>query len=350
MARLSDSADGCARLHPIDDAATGVKGVIAIDSTVLGPAAGGCRLWHYADDDAMRTDAVRLARGMSFKNAMAGLPFGGGKAVLQRPAGDIDRATLFRVFAEAVEALGGDYITAEDVGTTVADMKQVRERTRHVAGLDAAPGKAGGDPSPWTALGVFEAMKVAARFALDSDLRGLTVAVQGTGSVGAALCRLLADAGATLVIADVDSRRLAGLAAVHDARIVGVDDIVGVEADIFAPCALGAVLDARSIPLLKAKVVCGAANNQLATDADGERLVARGITYAPDYLVNAGGIINVSAEYLGETTQQVQERVLGIGARLHTVLSQAALEKRSSHVVADEIAGQIIAEAAKRAA
>ena len=181
----------CVRLH---DSASGLDGVIAIHSTALGPGAGGCRLWSYADMDAVLADALRLAEGMSYKNALAGLPFGGAKAVLRRPDGEFDRALLFRAFGEAVERLGGLYVTAEDVGTSVEDMEEVARVSRHVAGLGARDGRAGGDPSPWTALGVFEAMKAAARFALASDLDGLTVAVQGTGNVGAELCRRLADA------------------------------------------------------------------------------------------------------------------------------------------------------------
>lgn len=179
------------RLQIIHDVETGVRGVIAIDSTALGPAAGGCRLWHYESHADLAADAIRLARGMSYKNAVAGLPFGGGKAVLQRPTGDFDRTAVFRVFAKAVAALDGQYVTAEDVGTTVADMQIVSERTKYVAGLKAKPGMAGGDPSPWTALGVFEAMKAAAAMRLQSELEGLTVAVQGVGSVGRGLCRLL---------------------------------------------------------------------------------------------------------------------------------------------------------------
>jgi leucine dehydrogenase len=350
MVRSSYDTGFPERQYVIDDADTGVRGIIAIHSTALGPAAGGCRFWHYDSDTDMVEDAVRLARGMSYKNAMAGLPFGGGKAVLQRPKGNFDRAAVFRVFAEAVERLGGDYVTAEDVGTTINDMKAIRLHTRYVAGLDPKPGKAGGDPSPWTALGVFESMKVAARFALNADLGDLTIAVQGTGNVGAGLCSLLAQAGAKLVIADIDPTRRNVLAAVHDAKIVGIDKIVGVEADIFAPCALGGALNAQTIPLLKAKVVCGSANNQLATPADGEALRARGISYAPDYVVNVGGIINVAAEYLGETTEQVRERVHRIGGRVRTVLEQASREGLPVHVVADRLAQQIITEGSKLAA
>jgi leucine dehydrogenase len=290
----------------------------------------------------MSHDAARLARGMSYKNALAGLPFGGGKAVIKRPVGDFDRVALFRAFANAVAALEGRYITAEDVGTSIEDMNTVRQRTPHVAGLEPKPGKAGGDPSPWTALGVFESMQTAANFTFGSDLGGLTIAVQGVGNVGANLCRLVKKAEGRLIIADVDRARASLLAKELDAQVVSVNEIHSVEADIFAPCALGAVLNDHTIPSLKARLVCGGANNQLATDKDGEALLAREIVYAPDYLVNAGGIINVAAEYLGETTEQVRERVGQIANRLTTVLATADRNKQPPHIVADEMAEQII--------
>jgi leucine dehydrogenase len=329
-------------LHLINDAQSGLNGVIAIHSTALGPAAGGCRFWHYDSNQEMMRDAARLARGMSYKNALAGLPFGGGKAVLRRPVGDFDRAALFGAFAHAVASLEGSYITAEDVGTSIEDMNTVRQRTSYVAGLEPKPGKAGGDPSPWTALGVFESMQTAANFTFGSDLGGLTVAVQGVGNVGANLCRLVYKAGGRLVIADVDCARVNRVAKELDAKVVGVDEIHSVEADIFAPCALGAALNDRTIPSLKARLVCGGANNQLATDKDGDALLAREIVYAPDYLVNAGGIMNVAAEYLGETTEQVRERVGQIASRLATILAVADRTKQPPHIVADEMAEQII--------
>jgi leucine dehydrogenase len=328
--------------HIINNEQSGLSGIIAIHSTALGPAAGGCRFWTYNSDKEMSHDAARLARGMSYKNALAGLPFGGGKAVLRRPAGDFDRVALFRAFANAVAALEGRYITAEDVGTSIEDMNTVRQRTPYVAGLEPKPGKAGGDPSPWTALGVFESMQVAANFTFGSDLGGLTVAVQGIGNVGANLCRLVKKAGSRLIIADVDRARVSLLAKELDAEVVNVNEIHSVETDIFAPCALGAVLNDQTIPSLKARLVCGGANNQLATDKDGAALLAREIVYAPDYLVNAGGIINVAAEYLGETTEQVRTRVGQIANRLTTVLATADSSKQPPHIVADEMAEQII--------
>jgi leucine dehydrogenase len=330
-------------LHLVDDSASGAFGVIALHSTALGPAAGGCRFWSYASRDAMITDAMRLARGMSYKNAIAGLPFGGGKAVLQRPAGPFDRKRLFQAFGKVVAELGGRYVTAEDVGTTVADMEIVSGWTRHVAGLAARPGNAGGDPSPWTALGVFKSMQEASRIALGSDVRGLTVTVQGVGNVGARLCGLLAEAGARLIVSDMDEARAAAVAAQYGARLVSSDAVLAADADILAPCALGAVLNMISIPALKVGLVCGAANNRLATDADGDALRERGIAYAPDYVVNAGSIINVAAEYLGETPSDVTRRIDTIAGRVSQIMRRAADEGRSAQLVADEMARSLIA-------
>lgn len=338
------------RLHVINDAETGVTGIIAIHSTAIGPAAGGCRLWHYETQPELVKDAIRLARGMSYKNAIAGLPFGGGKAVIQRPEGEFDRATVFRVFGEAVAQLKGAYITAEDVGTTTADMRAVRRQTPYVAGLEVSDGMAGGDPSPWTALGVFESMKAAAQDVLKFDLSDATVAIQGIGNVGSRLCRLLKQSGATLIVADVDEARAAALARELDAKQVGIDEILGVEADVLAPCALGGVLNADTIPHLRVRLVCGGANNQLATEADGQALLDRGILYAPDYVVNAGGIINVSAEYLGETSDQVAGRVGRIASRLLDILQASVNEQVPPGIMADRIARQLIAKAPRREA
>lgn len=350
MTRSFESADFQERLSVINDAETGVTGIIAIHSTAIGPAAGGCRLWHYDTQSDLITDAIRLARSMSYKNAMAGLPFGGGKAVLQRPLGDFDRAALFRVFGEAVAALKGEYITAEDVGTTTADMRAVRRHAPYVAGLEVAEGMAGGDPSPWTALGVFESMKAAAREVLDFDLADATVAVQGVGNVGGRLCRLLQEAGAKLIVADVDEARAAALARELGAKHAGIEEILAADADILAPCALGGVLNADTIPDLRVRLVCGGANNQLATEADGQALLDRGILYAPDYVVNAGGIINVSAEYLGETSDQVAGRVGQIAGRLLNVFRRSAEEQVPPGVMADRLAQHLIASARRRQA
>ncbi|MFT4054811.1 MAG: Glu/Leu/Phe/Val dehydrogenase dimerization domain-containing protein [Novosphingobium sp.] len=326
----------------LSDEAAGLDGIIAIHSTARGPAAGGCRLWTYDDPEAAMRDAFRLAEGMSYKNAMARLPLGGGKAVLRRPAGDFDRRALFEAFGEAVEKLDGRYVTAEDVGTGVADMECVARHTRHVAGRTALPGLAGGDPSPWTALGVFEAMKAAVEFRYGSGLAGVTVAISGVGNVGAGLARLLHGAGAKLVVADIDPLRCARLAEETGARIMGVGGIAAVEADVFAPCALGGALDDVTVEALHAKVVCGAANNQLAAPHVADLLMERGIAYAPDYVANAGGIINVAAEYLGESESEVRGRVMAIGPRMRELLDTAASDGLPPPVVADRMAEDLM--------
>ncbi len=318
----------------------GFAGIIAIHSTALGPAAGGCRIWDYDSADDALTDALRLSRGMTYKNAMADLPLGGGKAVIYRI--NTDRVDAFRKFGQAVEQLGGRYITAEDVGATVADMRAIAGATSYVAGLPKEQGQAGGDPSPMTALGVFVSIKAL----LGGSVRGRTVAVQGVGAVGFNLCKLLSNEGAKLVVADVNKTNLQRAEALG-VEIAPVDQIHAVAADLFSPCALGAGLNARTIPELGAPIICGAANNQLATEEDGARLVARGITYAPDYVINAGGIINVSAEYLGEAADVVETRVRAIAPRLLHVLETAKSEGLTPHQAADRIVRERLAAAKK---
>jgi leucine dehydrogenase len=329
------SFDAHERVEFFADEQAGVMGVIAIHSSALGPAMGGCRAASYVSEAAALTDALRLSQGMSYKNAMADLPAGGGKAVLYRlPEDPAARAGAFEAFGAAVDRLAGAYVTAEDVGTSVADMEAVARKTRYVAGLPTKAGQAGGDPSPWTSLGIFEAMKVAA----GRPLAGARVAVQGLGSVGYRLCERLHAAGARLVVADVVGQRTLKAQAAFGAEIENVARIHAVAADVFSPNALGAVLNADTIPELQAPVVCGGANNQLATSEDGLRLAARGVVYAPDYVVNAGGIINVVAEYLGEPHDQVEGRVRAIGERLGALLAQAKAEGCPPHELADAIA------------
>ncbi|MDO9489330.1 MAG: Glu/Leu/Phe/Val dehydrogenase dimerization domain-containing protein [Sphingomonadaceae bacterium] len=351
MARSSHPAhDLHEGLHRFEDAATGLHGVIAIHSTALGPAAGGCRFWSYANPQMMMNDALRLAQGMSFKNAMAGLPLGGGKAVIQRPAGDFDRRRLFAAFGRAVQSLAGNYVTAEDVGTSVADMEAVRVETRFVAGLPPHGGRPGGDPSPWTALGVKLAIEAAMKWRHGRSLDGAVVAVQGLGSVGADLCRLLHTDGARLVVADVDAARVAQVAARYGARAIATDAIHAAPADVFAPCALGGELGERVVESLGSAIVCGAANNQLASLHDGRRLLDKGVTYCPDYVVNAGGIINVAAEYLGQNVAEVQAAVEAIPGRLQRILAHADRERSPAGSVADQMARQLIADAGRRSA
>jgi leucine dehydrogenase len=329
------------------DAASGLHAIIAIHSTHLGPAAGGLRRWAYANQADALTDALRLARGMSYKNAMAGLAAGGGKAVVLADAPKTD--ALLEAFGLAVETLGGRYVTAGDVGSSDADMVVVARRTAHVAGLPVAAGKVGGNPGPFTARGVLAGIKAAVRHTLGKDdVRGLHVAIQGVGSVGGALARYLAAEGARLTIADVDHARAQALAAELGAALSSVDAIIRQPADVFSPCALGAILTAQSIAALDVAIVAGAANNQLATPADGARLAARGISYAPDYVINAGGIISVVAEYLDRigtlpaTPESVEAQVAAIGPRLAALFADADAQGLPSDVLADRQAQRLI--------
>ena len=327
------------------DEGSGASGVIVLHSSALGPAAGGCRLWHYPDDRAAAVDALRLAEGMALKNALADLPLGGGKAVIRLPQRPFDRAALFRAFGRQVAELKGRYVTAEDVGTSVADMAEVATRTRHVAGLPASGQKPGGDPSPWTALGVLEAMRVAVDRQLGADLSDLTVAVQGLGHVGYALCELLHAQGAKLIVAEPRSDVAARAADRFGAMVMSSRALLSAKVDVLAPCALGAVLDAPTVAGLRASVVCGAANNQLAEEDMALKLAERGVLYAPDFLVNAGGIVNVAGEYLGWRAAEVRRRVMAIGPRMEAVLSRAERDGVVPHQAARAVALDRIANA-----
>lgn len=332
-----------------NDAATGLKAIIAIHSTTLGPAAGGCRMWPYATTADAVADVLRLSRGMSYKNAMAGLPFGGGKAVIIGDARTAKTPELFAAFGRMVDSLRGRYVTAEDVGTTTADMAHVSRVTRYVSGLGRSAGQAGGDPAPKTALGVFLGLKAAVKFRLGrSDLTGLTVAVQGVGGVGYHLCGMLAAAGARLKVADVVATAVERVCDEFGATSIAPVRVLEEEADVLAPCALGAILSARSVANLRVAVVAGAANNQLARNEDGEALRAAGILYAPDYVINAGGIISVAREYYGGTEAQVMEDIQGIPARLTEIFERARRENRPTSEVADRMARERLKGEAQR--
>ncbi|TRW17910.1 Leu/Phe/Val dehydrogenase [Glacieibacterium frigidum] len=340
---LFDAADYDAHeaVHFASDAASGLQAIIAVHSTHLGPAAGGCRWWTYADDAAALTDALRLSRGMSYKNAMAGLPMGGGKAVILKGAPKTEE--MLEAFGSAIDGLGGRYVTAEDVGMSDADMTVIARRTRHVSGLPVAGGAAGGNPGPSTAEGVFVGMRAAVRHKLGRDLAGTHVAVQGLGSVGHALVRKLAAAGAKLSVADIDEARAARVADEVGATLVDNAAIMTVAADVFSPNALGAILTEFSIARLDVAVVAGAANNQLATPADGARVAARGILYAPDYVINAGGIINVATEYLGSgDAAGVAAQIARIEGRLADIFAEADASGRATDAVADAMARKLI--------
>jgi leucine dehydrogenase len=332
------------------DAKTGLRAIAAVHSTTLGPAAGGCRMWPYPSTNEALTDVLRLSRGMSYKNALAGVPFGGGKAVIIGDSQSGKTPELLEAYGRFVESLGGRYVTAEDVGTTIADMELVARGTRHVSGLRRHNGGAGGDPGPKTALGVFLGIQAAVRFRLGrSDLEGLSVAVQGVGGVGYHLCRLLAAEGARLRVADV---RYSAAKRVHDelgAVAVPPECILSEDVDVLSPCALGAVLNSRTIPQLRARVVAGAANNQLAEERDGLALQLAGITYAPDYVINAGGIISVAREYLGNTTEaQVIAEIHGIPARLAEIFERSRREKQPTSAIADAVARERIGRSPRR--
>lgn len=309
-------------------------GMIAIHSTRLGPALGGCRLWQYRDLDEAREDVLRLSRGMTYKNAMAGLPYGGGKAVILGPLKAECRPQVFREFGRAVEQLGGSYVTAEDVGTSPDDLAEVARETTYAAGL--ADGS--GDPSPWTALGVYHAIRagVLHRFGTDS-LRDIRIAIQGCGHVGADLARRLHAEGASMTLADVSPERAQSVAEETGATMVSADDIMKGEMDVFAPCALGGVLNHRSIPGLRASIIAGAANNQLAENSCGLALHARGTLYLPDYVVNAGGVISIAASALGCTPEETLRRVAGIGITVRNLLQACVASELPPFLAADEI-------------
>jgi leucine dehydrogenase len=331
-------------VHLFRDRDSGLTAIVAVHSTALGPAAGGTRFWHYVDESAAVTDALRLSRGMSFKNAMAGLPMGGGKAViLSDPVGTKTDA-LIAAFARNVESLGGRYVTAQDVGMSAQDMIAISQITRHVCGLPAGTDQAGGDPGPSTALGVFLGVKAAIKRALGRDsAAGVHIAVQGVGSVGGGLARLLAAEGARLTLADRNRDAAKALAEALGAAVVEPDAIMAIEADVFSPCALGAILDEAGIAGLKVAAVAGGANNQLAVPADGDRIKARGILYAPDYVINAGGIINVGVEYLRLGDRKaVEARVAGIPDRLNQIWDESAATGDNPARVADRIAQGLI--------
>lgn len=342
------SFDGHEGVHAFHDAATGLKCVIAVHSTALGPAAGGCRMWNYPTGDAMLTDVLRLSQGMSYKNAMAGIPLGGGKAVISGDPKSGKSEALFEAFGRAVQSLNGSYYTAEDVGVDVADMAIVRRQTKYVAGLDEGDA-ASGDPSPVTAMGVYLGIReVAKRLFGTDDLNGRTIAVQGVGSVGGHTCGHLAKAGAKLVITDIDEEALAAVSARTGAVVVAPNDIYDVEADIFSPNALGAVINEKTLARLKVKGVAGGANNQLVVPEMGEFLRRKGILYAPDYVINGGGIINVAAEISGSYSREWVDATLAkLIVTLGEVLDEALQTDQPTNYVADRIARARIAAARK---
>jgi len=330
------SVPGYERVVIGSDEAAGYTGIVAVYSTALGPAIGGTRYWSYKTEDDAMIDVLRLARGMTYKNALAGLPFGGGKSIILRDGKAVDREQLFRAHGRMVNSLAGKYITAEDVGTSPADMEYILKETTCVGGLQSRSG----DPSPHTARGVFRAMQAAAKYKWGSDdLAGQTVAIQGCGHVGYFLAGELARAGAKLIVTDVDAAKVKRAVDDHQATAVAPEEIYSAAADIFAPCALGGVLNDQTIPKLKASLVAGAANNQLLEPRHGDLLEQRGVLYAPDYAANAGGVINgCCREMMGWGITETLAKTDAIYDTLLTIFAMAEREKIPTYQAADRLA------------
>ncbi|GLZ86719.1 leucine dehydrogenase [Metapseudomonas resinovorans] len=325
-------------LHLANDPATGLKAIIAIHNTRLGPALGGCRYLAYPDDESAIRDAIRLAQGMSYKAALAGLDQGGGKAVIIRPAHVNDRAALFEAFGRMIESLSGRYITAVDSGTSSADMDCIAQQTGHVTSTTSA-----GDPSPHTALGVFAGIRATAHARLGSDdLEGLRIAVQGLGHVGYALAEQLHAVGAELLVSDLDAGRVQLAMEQLGAQPVASDAFLTTPCDILAPCGLGGVLNAQTVGQLRCAAVAGAANNQLASPEIADEMEARGILYAPDYVINSGGLIYVALKHKGESLPAITAHLSRISQRLTEIYAHAQADKRSPARVADALAERLL--------
>lgn len=327
------------------DAASGLRAIIAVHNTRLGCGLGGCRMFPYGSDDEALTDVLRLSRGMTYKAALAGLPQGGGKSVIIGDPRRDKTPQLIRAMGRFVDMLGGRYVVAEDSGTSVPDIRLMAEVTRHIGGLaDEASVAAGrtGDPSPATALGTFIGLRAAVRAALGrDDLRGLRVAIQGVGNVGYRLAKHLHDAGAVLWVTDLHAPAVDRAVAEFGATAVAMDAIHALDVDVFAPCALGAILNERSIPQIRAKVIAGAANNQLATPADGRRVLEQGLLYAPDYVINAGGIIDIHYEGPGYDEAVVHAHLQRIGLTLSEIFERSKTSGQPTGEIADAMAEAI---------
>jgi leucine dehydrogenase len=331
------------------DKASGLKAIVAIHDSRLGPALGGCRFLPYDSDEDAVVDALRLARGMTYKAALAGLPHGGGKSVLIRPKQHFDRVAMFRAFGTFIDDLGGHYITAEDSGTGLEDMEVIRTVTKHVTGVDVSHGGSG-DPSPFTALGVRRGIEACVKFKLGREsLDGVHVAVQGVGHVGYHLCKELHAAGAKLSVADVDPLKSERAQREFKASIVPLDEIFQIECDVIAPCALGSALNDTSIPRIKAKIVAGAANNQLAQPRHGDDLHARGILYAPDYAINAGGLVNVAQEVVGYDAGKSREKTMKIYDTIWEIADRAQKVAAPTYRIADMLVEEKLAAHKRRA-
>jgi len=329
------------------DEQSGLKAIIAIHDTTLGPALGGTRMWTYESEEAAIEDALRLARGMTYKNAAAGLNLGGGKTVIIGDPKKDKNEEMFRAFGRFIQGLNGRYITAEDVGTTVADMDLIHEETNFVTGISPAFGSSG-NPSPVTAYGCYVGMKAAAKEAFGNDsLEGLTVAVQGVGNVAFEMCRYLHEEGAKLIVTDINKEAVARAVEQFGAEAVGPNDIYSVDCDIFAPCALGAIINDDTIPQLKAKVIAGSANNQLRETRHGDLIHEMGIVYAPDFVINSGGVINVADELYGYNRERAMKKVEGIYNSIEKIIEISKRDGIPTYVAADRMAEERIAKVSK---
>jgi leucine dehydrogenase len=329
------------------DKESGLKAIIAIHDTTLGPALGGTRMWTYESEEAAIEDALRLAKGMTYKNAAAGLNLGGGKTVIIGDPRKDKNEEMFRAFGRYIQGLNGRYITAEDVGTTVADMDLIHEETDYVTGISPSFGSSG-NPSPVTAFGVYRGMKAAAKEAFGTDsLEGKVIAVQGVGNVAFNLCRYLHEEGAQLIVTDINKESVQRAVEEFGATAVDPDDIYNVQCDIYAPCALGATINDKTIPQLKAKVIAGAANNQLKETRHGDLIHELGIVYAPDYVINAGGVINVADELYGYNRERAMKKVEGVYDNIAKVIEISKRDGIPTYLAADRLAEERIARMAK---
>jgi len=329
------------------DAASGLKAIICIHDTTLGPALGGCRMWTYETEEDAIIDVLRLARGMTYKAAAAGLNLGGGKTVIIGDPKKDKNEAMFRALGRYIQSLGGRYITAEDVGTTAADMDIIHQETDYVTGVSPEFGSSG-NPSPVTAYGVYVGMKAAAKVAFGNDsLAGKTVAVQGVGSVGYHLCKHLHQEGAKLIVTDINPDNVKRAVEEFGAQAVSADEIYAVDCDIFSPCALGGIINDETIPKLKAKVIAGSANNQLKEERHGDQIHEMGIVYAPDYVINAGGLINVADELEGYNRERALKKVETIYDNLMKVFEIAKRDNIPTYKAADRMAEERIAQVAK---
>ncbi|BHH82415.1 Glu/Leu/Phe/Val family dehydrogenase [Desulforhopalus sp. 52FAK] len=332
--------EGYERVVRCDNEDVGFVAWIAVHNTALGPALGGCRVWKYESEDAALTDVLRLSKGMTYKNSLARLPLGGGKSVVDADLNEVDRIALFREIGNFVELFDGLYITAEDMNSTVEDMAVIKSRTGHVATVGAS-----GNPSPFTALGVYHAICASVKHLMRRDsLNGLTVAIQGVGETGGRLAEMLYTAGCSLIVADVNADNIRALQENVPFIEVVPGQIYDADCDIFSPCAMGGILNSETIPRLKCRIVAGSANNQLLEESDGARLLKRNIVYAPDYVVNAGGVMNICCE-IGQVydAEKARALTLQIGENLKEVLKTAELKKLPTNIIANRLAEKYVA-------